>query len=85
MEFRWWALLSSVQYTCIFLSKQKARAFKVMYYFYLQSNSSLLNLVLSCMKWSLPFPTRSKTRLKPGLHIVVTIAEHTYDHVLKRS
>ena len=33
------------------LSRQKVVAFKVKYYFYLQSNLSLLNLVLSSMKW----------------------------------
>ena len=32
------------------LSRQKAMAFKVMYYFSLQSNSGLLSLVLSSMK-----------------------------------
>ena len=32
------------------LSRQKAMAFKVMYYSSLQSNSNLLNLVLSSMK-----------------------------------
>ena len=37
------------------LSGQNVMAFKVMYYFSLQSNSSLLNLVLSSMKWSLPY------------------------------
>ena len=39
-------------------------AFKVLYYFSLQSDLSLLNLVLSSMKWSLPYSTRPETRLK---------------------
>ena len=38
--------------------------FKVMYYSSLQSNSSLLNLVLSSIKWPLPDPTRPKEDLK---------------------
>ena len=42
------------------LSRQKAMEFKVMNYFSLQTNPSSLNLVLSSMKWSLPYPTRLK-------------------------
>ena len=42
-------------------SRQKA----IQCYFLLQSSSNLLNLVPSSMKWSLPYPTRLKTRLTP--------------------
>ena len=46
---------------------QKAMALKALYFFYQKSNLSnlsLLNLLLSSMKWSLSHPTRPKTRLK---------------------
>ena len=45
------------------LSRQKSMALMVLCYFALQPlqfNISLLNLVLSSMKWSLPYPTRPK-------------------------
>ena len=50
-------------------------AFKVMYYSSLQSNSSLLNLVLSSMRWSLTYPTRPKTRLKDQRGTLYTEAQ----------
>ena len=46
------------------VSREKAMAFIVMFYFSLQSNSSLLKLVLLSMKWSLPYPARPKIRLR---------------------
>ena len=36
-------------------------AFEVLWYFPLQSGLSLLNLVLSSMKWSFPYLTRPQT------------------------
>ena len=48
-------------------------AFKVMYsLFSLQSNSNLLNLVLSSMKWSLPYPIqdpKQHLKIKETLYI----------------
>ena len=47
----------------ILLSRRKAVEFKGLHYFPLQFNLSLLNWVFSSVKWSLPYPTRPKTRL----------------------
>ena len=44
-------------------------AYRVIHYSSLQSNSSLLNLVLLNMKWSLPYPARPKIKLKASSHL----------------
>ena len=55
------------------LSRKTTVAFKVMYsLFSLQSNSNLLNLVLSSMKWSLPYPIqdpKQHLKIKETLYI----------------